>query len=91
VFLSLGRLEEAEAELSEALRVAREVGNPAQLRLTLARWVVCVRRRGGRRRRGLLSGGNHRRGGVARALSDASLRETLLASPQVAALREAVL
>jgi tetratricopeptide (TPR) repeat protein len=84
----LGRLEEAEAELSETLRVAREVGNPAQLRLTLAAL--------GRLRQAQGQPEEARAAyqeaiavveGVAATLSDATLREALLASPQVAALR----
>jgi tetratricopeptide (TPR) repeat protein len=87
-FLALGQLEQAEAELSEALRVAREVGNPAQLRLTLAAQ--------GRLRQGQGRPDEARTAyqeaiavveGVGAGLSDPALRAALLASPQVAALR----
>jgi tetratricopeptide (TPR) repeat protein len=92
VFLAQGRLEQAEAELSEALRVAREVGNPAQLRLTLAT-LGRLRQAQGRPEdaRAAYQEAIGVVEGVAAARSDAALRAALLASPQVAALREAAL
>jgi class 3 adenylate cyclase/tetratricopeptide (TPR) repeat protein len=91
VFLTLQRWEEAEAELVEALRVAREVGNPAQIRMTLA-VLGGLRQAQGRPKeaRAAFEEAIAIVEGVAAALSDVSPRETLLASPQAAALREAI-
>ncbi len=91
-FLFLDRLEDAETEIVEALRVAREVGNPAQLRLTLA---VLGRLRQAQGRleeaRAAYLEAISVVEVVAASLSDAALRSALLASPQVAALRESAL
>jgi tetratricopeptide (TPR) repeat protein len=89
-FLAQGRLDEADVELETALPVAREVGNPPQLWKTLA-VLGRLRQAQGRRAEarvayqealGVVDG-------VAAGLSDPELRATLLASPQVSALREA--
>jgi class 3 adenylate cyclase/tetratricopeptide (TPR) repeat protein len=90
VLLAQGRLAEAEPEIEEALGVARAVGNPPQLWKTLAvlgrlRQAQCRRAEAGaayQEALGLVEG-------VAMGLADRELRDTLLASPQVLALREA--
>jgi class 3 adenylate cyclase/tetratricopeptide (TPR) repeat protein len=88
--LAQGRLDEAEADLETALRVAREVGNPAQLWKTLAA-LARLRQAQGRPDDAVAA---HQEAlvtieGMAASLSDPALRDTLLASPQVAALRAA--
>jgi tetratricopeptide (TPR) repeat protein len=90
-WLAQGKLEDAEIDLEEALRVAREVGNPAQLRLTLAA-LGRLRRAQGRDEDATAAYQEaiavvER---VAAGLSDPALRETLLESPQVLSLRAAV-
>jgi tetratricopeptide (TPR) repeat protein len=87
--LAQGELNEAGGELEEALSVARYIGNPAQLRLTLAA-LARLRQAQGREDDAAAA---YREAlavveRVAAGLSDAALRETFLASPQVAALRE---
>jgi class 3 adenylate cyclase/tetratricopeptide (TPR) repeat protein len=89
IFTTQGKLDAAEAELAEAVRVAREVGNPAQLWKTLAalgrlRQAQRLPQEGGAAYREALSVVE----GMAAGLSDPDLRDTLLASPQVSALRE---
>jgi class 3 adenylate cyclase/tetratricopeptide (TPR) repeat protein len=88
-FLTQDKLAEADTELAEALHVAREVGNPAQLWKTLA---ALARLRQAQSRP---EDAAHARQeaiaileAMAAGLSDANLRATLLASPQLAALRE---
>jgi tetratricopeptide (TPR) repeat protein len=89
--LAQGKPDEAERELEEALRVAREIGNPAQLWKTFAA-LARLRRAQGREDDALAA--YHEATSViervAAGLSDPALRETLLASPQVSSLRNAV-
>jgi hypothetical protein len=78
--------------LEAALRVGREVGNPAQLWKTLA----ALARLGQAQGRLENAAASYQEAlavieAVAAGLSDANLRDTLLASPQVAALRAAAL
>ena len=73
---ALGETEQADAELELALQAAREVGNPAQIWQTLEAL--------GRPQEALAVVE-----GVAGGLADHDLRDTLLASPQVEALRKA--
>jgi tetratricopeptide (TPR) repeat protein len=86
-----GNVGEAEEEIAEALRVAREVGNPAQVWKT---WVAVGRlRRAQARPEDATSAYQEAIAvveGMASGLSEAALRETLLASPQVVALHDAV-
>jgi tetratricopeptide (TPR) repeat protein len=91
VFLAQGRLPEAEQELTAALGVAQEVGNPPQLWKTWAALGDLQRVQG-----------NHEQArrayrealtvidDVASGLTDEHLRQTLLASREVQRLREAV-
>lgn len=90
-FLAQGKFAEADMELTEALHVAHEVGNPAQLWKTYA-ILGHLRRAQGQSQEALAA---YRDAisvieGVASRLSDASLRETMLNSPQVTTLRELV-
>ena len=89
--LAQDRPSEAEAELEQSLAVARYVGNPAQLRLTLAA-LGRLRRAQGREEDAAAA--YHEAIAVvervAAGLSDSTLRETLLASPQISSLRDAV-
>ena len=71
---TLGRSDEAAADLELALRAAREVGNPAQIWQTLDAL-------------GRPTEAFEAIEGVAAGLADPGLRNTLLASPQVAAIR----
>jgi tetratricopeptide (TPR) repeat protein len=89
-FLAQGRLVEAETELAEALRVAREVGNPAQIwkTLTTEAWL----REAQGHPEGALTVTQEALAiveSVAADLDDPTLRDTFLASPQMSALREA--
>jgi tetratricopeptide (TPR) repeat protein len=90
--LAQDRTSEAEAELEQALVVARYVGNPAQLRLTLAA-LGRLRRAQGREEDAAAA--YHEAIAVvervAAGLSDFTLRETLLASPQISSLRDALI
>ncbi len=85
-----GKLADAEAELEEARTVARYVGNPAQLRMTLAALARLCEAQG---REGDAAAAYQEALAVvervAAGLSDAALRETFLGSPQVTAIREA--
>jgi class 3 adenylate cyclase/tetratricopeptide (TPR) repeat protein len=74
--IALGETEQGIAELENALAAAHEVGNPAQTWQTLEAL--------GRPQEALLV-----IEGVAERLGDATLRETLLASPQLSRLRKA--
>jgi tetratricopeptide (TPR) repeat protein len=89
--LAQGQAEAAEAELCEALAVARYVGNPAQLRLTLA---ALGRLRTAQARPGDAAAAYREVIAiverVAASLSDQALRDTLLASAQVRSVREAL-
>jgi class 3 adenylate cyclase/tetratricopeptide (TPR) repeat protein len=89
-FLAQGRLAEAETELEEALRVAREVGNPAQLWKTLAAQAR-LRQAQARPEDAAIASQEVLAivESVAAGLDDPALRDTFLASPQVSALREA--
>jgi class 3 adenylate cyclase/tetratricopeptide (TPR) repeat protein len=89
-FTALGRHDEGAAELDEALRVAREVGNPAQLWKTLA----AFGRLAAARSRDAESVAMHREAlaileGMAAGLTNPELRATLLASHEAEALRQA--
>jgi tetratricopeptide (TPR) repeat protein len=88
--LAQGKLAEADAELQAALRVAEEVGNPAQLWKTLA---ALGRLRQAQDQADAAGYAYRRAIGIvetmAAGLSDAALRDTLLSSAQMAALRQA--
>jgi Flp pilus assembly protein TadD len=84
-----GRFDEAETELHVAVRVAREVGNPAQVWASLAALGHLYRRRG--REEHAEAACREALGVVERVaanLSDEVERRTLLTAPQVTALRE---
>jgi tetratricopeptide (TPR) repeat protein len=88
-FLARGQCGEAENEMEEALRVAQEVGNPAQLWKSLA--ALARLRQAQFRPHDAVAACQEAMAvveGVAAGLSDPGLRDTLLASPQVAILRE---
>lgn len=87
-FLAQGELAAAEAELDLALSVAREIHNPPQLRMTLQALGDLRRAQG----RPADADAAYRQAlevvdAVAASLSDPAIRDTFLASPQVAALR----
>ena len=86
-----GDLETADAEVQIALRVAHEVGNPAQLRETLA-VLGALRDAQGRpvEARAARLDALDVIDAVAAGLADPGTRKTFLGSPQVAALRDAV-
>jgi class 3 adenylate cyclase len=89
-FLAQGRLEEAEAELEEALQITREVGNPPQIWKTLA--VLARLRQAQSRPQDAVAAYREALAvveGVATGLADPRLRETFLTSREVSALREA--
>jgi len=91
VLLAQGKFAEAETELENTLRVAHEVGNPAQTWKTQT-LIGRLRQAQGRPQDALTAYQEaittvER---VASALSDPALRNTLLTSPQVAFLRESV-
>ncbi len=88
--LARGKLAEADAELMHALRVAEEVGNPAQLWKTVAALGRLRRAQGDAD----AAAEAYREAiatieGMAAGLSDAALRDTLLSSAQMIALRQA--
>ncbi len=88
--LAQATLDEAETELVAALAVAREVGNPAQIWKTLSalarlHWAQGRAEDADAVTREAVEVVER----VAANLADADLRETLLASPQVTALRQA--
>jgi tetratricopeptide (TPR) repeat protein len=90
VLTALGKLGEAETELEMALAIAIEIGNPPQLWKTYVA-LGELRRAQGREDEALGAFGEalnviH---GVAERLEDASLRETLMSSPHVEAIRQA--
>jgi tetratricopeptide (TPR) repeat protein len=89
-FLVQGRLEAAEAELAQALQVARQVGNPPQLWKTLLS-VRDLRQAQGRLLEASLAHDEARSvvKGVAAGLTDASLRATFLGSAHVQAMLSA--
>jgi class 3 adenylate cyclase/tetratricopeptide (TPR) repeat protein len=88
VFLAQGRLAEAEPEVTAALRIAREIGNPPQLWKALAAVADLqaaqgrpdAARQAYREAVGVIEG-------VAGGLSDEALRATFVGSPHVQAIR----
>jgi tetratricopeptide (TPR) repeat protein len=91
VRLTRGRLADAESEIEAALSVACEDGNPVQLWKTLA----ALGRVRQAQARDADAAAAFREAvavveGIAASLSDPGLRETLLASPQISSLRDAL-
>jgi tetratricopeptide (TPR) repeat protein/DNA-binding XRE family transcriptional regulator len=86
--LAQGRPAEAEVDLTAALQVAQQVGNPAQLWQTLVAWADLCRAHGRAQdaHAAYLSALNCI-DGVAATLTDASLRETFLSSTHVQRIR----
>ncbi len=87
-FLAQSRLDDADAELAQALAAAERVGNPPQLWKTLAA-IGDLRRAQGRddEARQSFSIALHVIDTVALGLEDAVLRETFLTSPHVQSIR----
>jgi len=90
VLTAQGMLDEAEADIEMALAIAKEIGNPPQLWKTYAA-LGELRRAQGRNPEAREAFAEAIRviDGVAETLEDASLRETLLSSAQVGAIRQA--
>jgi class 3 adenylate cyclase/tetratricopeptide (TPR) repeat protein len=88
ILMNKGCIDEAEREFESALTVARQVGNPAQVRETLAA-AASLRRKQGRLEEAaaIYDEALALVQGMAESLSDTSAAETLLKSPQVQALR----